>query len=548
MKYINPYYTNSWKKLIKYFSYIKDKKIINFFNKDNNRFKNFSLNFKDSIIFDYSKNIIDKKTINIFINLFYELKLKNHIKYMFLGEKINITENKYVLNFLLRDVNNFFVKNNILLLKEKKKINKNLERIKNITNNILYGKWLGYSGEKIINIVNIGIGGSDLGPRMIIKSLKLYHNSYINSYFVSNIDFQDINNILTKILPNNTIFIICSKTFTTEETIFNFKIARSWILNYFDNDKNSLNNHFIFVTSNLDKAKYFGLNKKNILIVSDWVGGRFSYCSAFGLSISLAIGFKNFLKLLKGAHDIDKHFYFSKFKNNIPIILSIISIWYNNFFNFNTELILVYNELLSLFPLYLQQLSMESNGKNVDRNNVLIDKYNTCPILLGGLGTVCQHSFFQLLHQGTYITPCDFIIECCNDNLYNSNYKLFSNLLAQSQSLAFGNNIFNTNSDINNINNFLGNRPNNIFLIKKINPYIIGSLITIYEYKIFVQGIIWNICSYDQWGVELGKKLSKKLYLLLNNNNNNKFNNEKMFIDNSTINLIKQFKIFNKKK
>ncbi len=544
MKYINPYYTNSWKKLIKYFSYIKDKKIINFFNEDNNRFKNFSLNFKDSIIFDYSKNIIDKKTINIFINLLYELKLKDYIKYMFLGKNINITENKYVLNFLLRDVNNFFVKNNILLLKEKKKIDKNLEKIKNITNNILYGKWLGYSGEKIVNIVNIGIGGSDLGPRMIIKSLKLYHNSYINSYFVSNIDFQDINNVLKKVLPNNTIFIICSKTFTTEETIFNFKIARSWILNYFDNDKNSLNNHFIFVTSNLDKAKYFGLNKKNILIVSDWVGGRFSYCSAFGLSISLAIGFKNFLKLLKGAHDIDKHFYFSRFKNNIPIILSIISIWYNNFFNFNTELILVYNELLSLFPVYLQQLSMESNGKNVDRNNVLINKYNTCPILLGGLGTVCQHSFFQLLHQGTYITPCDFIIECCNDNLYNGNYKLFSNLLAQSQSLAFGNNIFNTNSNINNINNFLGNRPNNVFLIKKITPYIIGSLITIYEYKIFVQGIIWNICSYDQWGVELGKKLSKKLYLLLNNN---KFNDEKIFIDNSTINLIKQFKIFNKK-
>ncbi len=559
---INPTKTHSWKSLLNHFNNIKDKKIIDFFREDINRFSNFSYFFNENILIDFSKNILNNKTIKLFLNLLKEINFNNYLLSMFNGKILNITENKFVLNFLLRDINNFFIKNKYIksnLLNEKIIIDKNLNKIKILTKNILEGKWLSFNKKKIINIVNIGIGGSDLGPRMIIKSLNLYKkNKNINFFFVSNIDIDDIYSVLNNISPENTLFIVCSKTFSTQETILNFKISYNWILNYFNNNISCLNNHFILITSNYENANIFGLNNNNILIVSDWVGGRFSFCSAFGLSISLYIGFKNFKKLLLGAHYIDKHFFFSNLNKNIPVILAIVSIWYNNFFKFNNELVIVYNEKLSLLPLYLQQLFMESNGKNIDRNGNIINNYNTSSIIWGGLGTNCQHSFFQLLHQGTYIIPCDFIIECSFDNknnLYNSYYKLLSNLISQSQCLAFGDNILLNKNNIKNnnlnikFNKFFGNRPNNVFLIKKINPYNIGSLIALYEYKVFVQGIIWNICSFDQLGVELGKKVSNLIYPLIKDKNFNYCsNNSDIFLDNSTFNLIKVFKEFNNKK
>ncbi len=548
---INPVYTKSWNILLNHFNKIKKKDIFYFFNKDKNRFKNFSIFYKKLILFDFSKNLINNKTIKLFINFLNEINFKYYINGILKGKILNITEKKIISNFLLRDVDNYFIKNNYLnnkLLIEKKNIDKNLCKIKKITYEILNNIWLSFNNKKIFNIVNIGIGGSDLGPRMIVKSLYLYKKKNINSFFVSNLDINDINSVLNLISPENTIFIVCSKSFTTQETLLNFKIARDWILKFYNNNILSLNKHFILVTSNLNNSLKYNIIRNNIILVNDWVGGRYSFCSAFGLSISLSIGFKNFVKILKGCHDLDKHFFFTKYNKNIPILLSLISIWYNNFFCYTNELVMVYNESMFLFPYYLQQLVMESNGKCIDKNNDLIN-YNTSPILFGGLGTISQHSFFQLLHQGTNVIPCDFIIESNfknNNNKYNSYYKLFSNLIAQSQCLAFGDNIF-LNIKKNNFSKFKnikGNKPNNIFLIKKINPYTLGTLISIYEYKVFTQGIIWNICSYDQWGVNLGKNLSNFVYKLYFKNKNIKKN--RYFLDNSSLSLIKIFKNFNK--
>ncbi len=550
----NPIETKSWKIIKNHFLSIKNVKIFDLFKEDKNRFKNFSIFFKNKILIDYSKNIINLDTINLFIDLLNEIKFKKNILSMFFGEKINFTENKPVLNFLLRDKNNFFIKNNSCFFDIKKDIDVNLNKIKFFTKKILSGEWLGYSGKKITNIVNIGIGGSDLGPRMIIKSLYLYKkNKNLNFYFVSNIDVLDIKKVISKISPEETIFIVCSKTFTTLETLSNANIARNWILNYFNKNLCSINNHFILISSNFNESIKFGLNINNIFLVHDWVGGRYSFCSAFGLSISLAIGYSNFVKLLDGAHDMDVHFFTSDYKNNIPIILSILSVWYTNFFKFSNEIIIPYSEKLYYFPYYLQQLIMESNGKYIDRNGNLIFDYNTSPIVWGGIGTVSQHSFYQLLHQGTYIIPCDFIVEIINDNSVNkSHLKLISNFFSQTQSLAFGDkiflkNIFNNNNKIKNFCKFVGNRPSNTILLKKIDPYTLGSLISLYEHKVFTQSIILNIFSFDQWGVELGKKLSNFIFPYLCNKNIGKLDRD-IYFDDSTLNLLKIFnKIYYKK-
>ncbi len=545
----NPIRTKSWANLLDHFKLIKNIKMIDLFKKNKNRFKDFSLNFNNNILFDYSKNRIIDKTIDLFIDLLNEINFKDYVVSMLNGEKINFTENKFVLNFLLRDINNIFVKNNSSFFDIKKDIDTNLNKIKFFVDKINNYSWLGFSKKKIKNIVNIGIGGSDLGSRMIIKSLSLYkYNKFQKNFFVSNIDSTDIINILNKISPEDTIFIICSKSFTTLETLFNANIAKKWVLDFFGNKKDCLNNHFILVSSNFSEAIKFGVNSNNIFIVDDWVGGRYSFCSAFGLPIAISIGFDNFRKMLHGANDMDIHFFNSDYKFNIPIILSILTIWYSNFFNFSNEAILVYNENLSLLPLYLQQLFMESNGKYVDYNGNYINNYYTSPIIFGGTGTVSQHSFYQLLHQGTYIIPCDFFIEVNNNsnNINNSNLKLASNLLSQSQSLAFGDRVFKNRKDnvfLNNSNlfrfvKFKGNRPNNVFLIKKIDPYSIGAIISMYEHKVFTHGVILNISSFDQWGVELGKKLFNYIYPCLKYKN---YIQKKIYFDSSTYNLIKYF-------
>ncbi len=549
----NPVKTKSWLNLNNHFLSIKNVKIFDLFKKDKKRFDNFSINFDDNILVDFSKNRVILKTLKLFEDLLYEINFKNYIYSMLIGENINFTENKPVLHFLLRDRKNIFLKNNKDFLDIKKDIDTNLNKIKFFTDKILNGEWLGYTGKKIVNIVNVGIGGSDIGPRMIIKALSLYKKKKINIYFVSNIDSTDIKKILDKLTPENTIFIICSKTFTTLETLNNAKILRKWVLDFYNNKEKSLSYHFILISSNFSESIKFGVNLNNIFIVHDWVGGRYSFCSAFGISISLAIGFNNFIKLLDGAHNMDLHFFSSPYLKNIPIILAILSIWYSNFFNFHTEAILAYNENLFYLPMYLQQLVMESNGKYIDYNGNYINEYCTSPIIWGGIGTISQHSFYQLLHQGTYIVPCDFVGEIVNiNNINNSHLKLMSNFFSQTQALAFGNKIFkkyNLSNNFNNSNKFMefkGNRPSNSILIKKINPYNLGALISLYEHKVFTQGIILNISSFDQWGVELGKKLSNLLFPYLGKNNflQSKNFKKKLYLDNSTLNLVN---FFNKK-
>ncbi len=548
----NPIKTKSWKKILNHFNYIKNIKIIDLFKKDKNRFKNFSINFNNKILVDYSKNKIILKTINLFLSLLDEINFKDYILSILEGENVNFTKNKPFLNFLLRDFDNKLLKNKEFLLDYKKDIDANLNKIKFFTERIINGKWLGYSGKKIKNIVNIGIGGLDFGPKMIINSLLEYKiNKYQKFYFISNIDSLKISKLIKKISPEKTLFIICSKSFTTIETLSNSNIAKNWILNFYNNNIISLNNHFILISSNFNKAIKFGVNLNNIFIVDTWLSNRYSYCSPFGLSISIFMGFKNFKKLLYGAHDMDIHFFNSNFKNNIPIILAIISIWYNNFFNYSVEAILAYSNKLFFLPTYLQQLIMESNGKCIDYNGNYINDYYTSPIVLGGIGTISQHSFYQLLHQGTYIIPCDFIVEICNSyNINNSHLILISNFLSQTQSLAFGDKIFKYNIFNKNNNNiykfikFKGNRPSNSILLNNINPYNIGALITLYEYRVISQGIILNISSFDQWGVELSKKLSNFIYPYLKNKSlkNNNLNENKIYLDNSTLNLINYFK------
>ncbi len=533
---INPTKIKIWSEIKNHFNNIKNVSLLDLFKNDKKRFINFSLLFNNKILVDFSKNNINKNTLILFFKLLEEMNLKNFIKLMLLGEKINFTENRSVLHIYLRDIkkkliNDIIDKKNIYSF-----VNKNLLKIKKISNYIIKGKWLSFCGKKIKNIVNIGIGGSDLGPKMVNKALSDFKN-HIKLYYISNIDTNDIFNILKKLSPKDTLFIICSKTFTTIETILNAKIAKKWILNFYKNDKKSINYHFIGISNNIKKVINFGINKNNIFFIPDWVGGRYSLFSSVGLSISLSIGFSNFLKLLEGANDMDIHFLNSEYYCNIPIILAIIGIWYNNFFKYDTESILIYNEYLSYFPLFLQQLIMESNGKNIDRNNKFITEYKTSPVIFGGTGTNSQHSFFQFLYQGTKIIPCDFIASI-KHNKNNSKYylRLISNFFAQTKALAFGN---SNNLYLEKFKIIKGNRPSTTILLNEINPYNLGSLISIYENKVLVQGFILNISSFDQWGVELGKNISKDIYLYLNNKN--KFYNDKNKIDNSTFNLIKFF-------
>ncbi len=548
----NPIKTKSWKEILNHFNYIKNIKIIDLFKKDKNRFKNFSINFNNRILIDYSKNKIILKTINLFLKLLNEIDFKNYILSILEGENINFTKNKPFLNFLLRDFDNKLLKNKKFLLNYKKDINANLNKIKFFTERIVNGKWLGYSGKKIKNIVNIGLGYSYFGPKMIINSLLEYKiNEYQKFYFISNINSLEISKLIKKISPEETLFIICSKSFTNIETLFNSNIAKNWILNFYNNNIISLNNHFILVSSNFNEAIKFGVNLNNIFIVDSWLNSCYSYCSPFGLCISIFIGFKNFKKMLWGAHDMDIHFFNSSFKNNIPIILAIISIWYNNFFNYSVEAILAYSNKLFFLPTYLQQLIMKSNCKYIDYNNNYIDNYYTSPIILGGIGTISKNSFYQLLYQGTYIIPCDFIIEICNScDINNSNLILISNFLSQTQSLAFGDKVFKyniLNKNNNNIYKFIkfkGNRPSNSILINNISPYNIGALITLYEYKVISQGIILNISSFDKFEIELNKKLSSFIYSYLKNKSlkSDNLNKKEIYLDNSTLNLINYFK------
>lgn len=529
LKNINPSKTNDWVMLKKHANIIKHYTLKKLFKKDINRFNKFSIKFND-IFLDFSKNHIVEDTLLLLCNLAESCCLRQAIKKMFLGNKINKTENRGVLHTLLRNkyINSFvYQKRNIY-----PEINNLFNKIKNFTNDILRGHWTGYTNKKITDIVNIGIGGSDLGPSMVTEALK-YYKTDLNIHFVSNIDYSNIFHVIDSLNPETTLFIVSSKTFTTEETMTNADTAKKWFLKYAV-DKKYILKHFIAISTNLEAVKKFGIeSKNNIFQFWDWVGGRFSIWGAIGLTISLSIGFKNFTNFLTGAYDMDCHFKTSDFRYNIPVILALINIWYINFFNINVHLILPYNNYLKLLPDYMQQLDMESNGKYIDRNGNFLD-YRTGPLIFGGVGTNVQHSFFQYLHQGTSLCTSDFLISLFPlHDFGDHDIKLFSNFLAQTRALAFGNTNVNNNKKFI-FNYYSGNKCSNSIIFKKLTPYVLGSIISMYEHKIFTQGVIWNIFSFDQWGVELGKRISKDIFNVLKNNISNNF-------DSSTNGLINIF-------
>lgn len=513
---INPTKTEAWKKLSDHFKDNKDINIKNLF-KEANRKEAFSIQLNDLNV-DFSKNRITKETLSLLVDLAKEVGLKQAIEAQFSGEIINATEGRAVLHTALRSTSEepVFIDGKDI----KPKIQTILRKIRSFSNKVISGKWKGYTGKSITDVVNIGIGGSDLGPDMVVESLKFYKN-HLNTHFVSNIDGDHVSEIIKNLNPETTLFVIVSKTFTTQETITNAETIKNWFLKsatIFDIPK-----HFVAVSTNLEAVDSFGIDKSNVFPMWNWVGGRFSLWSAVGLSISLSVGFDNYRALLDGAEEIDIHFRNEDFDKNIPVILALISIWYNNFYEAETEAVLPYSQYLSKLPSYLQQAIMESNGKGVDRNGEKID-YETGTIVWGSTGTNMQHAFMQLVHQGTKLIPSDFI--GYKESLYgltDHHKKLMANYNAQMDALAFGKTKeevhleLKFSGDEDKINQLLpfkvfeGNRPSNAILFDKLTPQSLGKLIALYEHKIFTQGILWNIYSYDQFGVELGKELAKKL-------------------------------------
>lgn len=515
---INPSATKSWSKLQDHFKLMQNNSIKEMFQSDKDRAKNFHIQWEDFLV-DFSKNNITNETTSLLVELAKEVGLKDAIASYFEGEVINKTENRAVLHTALRAPEDSKVlvdgKN---IIPEIQGVKKNIEVF---SNEIISGKRKGFTGRSFTDVVNIGIGGSDLGPAMVVEALQFYKN-HLNLHFVSNIDGDHVNEVIKKLDPETTLFVIVSKTFTTQETLTNSETIRKWFLQ--SASQEDVANHFVAVSTNIQKVTEFGINEDNIFPMWDWVGGRFSLWSAVGLSISLAVGYDNFDKLLKGANQMDEHFKTASFEKNIPVILALISIWYNNFFAAESEALIPYTQYLQKLAPYLQQGIMESNGKSVGRDGKPVN-YQTGTIIWGEPGTNSQHAFFQLIHQGTKLIPTDFIgfLKPLHGNEDHHN-KLMSNFFAQTEALLNGKteaqvqdefdkqNIEKSKSDyLKPFKVFNGNKPTNTILIKNLTPETLGSLVAMYEHKIFVQGIIWNIFSYDQWGVELGKQLANSI-------------------------------------
>ncbi len=517
---VNPTTTQAWKLLQEHYSEMNTVQLRELFNNNTNRFEKFSLRF-DEILFDYSKNIITEKTIQLLLQLAEECKVKEAISAMFNGDFINGTEKRSVLHTALRNFSGqpVFAEGNDVM-PEVKKV---LRKMKTFVNSVHSGKHRGYTGKRIKYIVNIGIGGSDLGPLMVTEALKPYWHEDIETFFVSNVDGTHIAETLKKVKPERTLFLIASKTFTTQETMTNALTAREWFLKKAKDEKH-VAKHFVALSTNEKAVVKFGIDKRNMFVFWDWVGGRYSLWSAIGLSIALTIGYKNFEQLLKGAHNTDNHFNTVSFEKNVPVLMALIGLWYTSFFGTQTEAILPYDQYLHRFAAYFQQGNMESNGKSIDRNGEPLE-YATGPVIWGEPGTNGQHAFYQLIHQGTLMIPCDFIAPAQTHNPIGDHHpKLLSNFFAQTEALMNGKTESEAEKELEKqglsaeeitkllpYKIFTGNRPTNSFLIKKITPHTLGELIALYEHKIFVQGIIWNIYSFDQWGVELGKQLANKI-------------------------------------
>ncbi|MFZ1305699.1 MAG: glucose-6-phosphate isomerase [Ferruginibacter sp.] len=498
---INPTSTPSWQALQQHKQLFENVQMKDLFFNDPERFSRFSVKLED-LLFDYSKNIITENTVEILLELAADCKLKEAMEAMFTGEKINGTENRAVLHTALR---NFSGKPVLTDGVDVMPAIKNVQdQMKNFCAAVHTGEWKGYTGKKIKYIVNIGIGGSDLGPVMVTEALKPYWADGMETYFVSNIDGTHIVETLKKVNAEETLFLIASKTFTTQETMTNAHTARDWFLQQ-AKDEAHVAKHFVALSTNDKEVIKFGIDPANMFVFWDWVGGRYSLWSAIGLSIALTIGFENFEQLLKGAHATDTHFRETAFDKNIPVLMALIGIWYGNFFGTTSEAILPYDQYLHRFAAYFQQGNMESNGKYIDRNGEKVT-YATGPVIWGEPGTNGQHAFYQLIHQGTQIIPCDFIAPAISYNATGDHHqKLLSNFFAQTEALMNG------AVHDNPYRVFEGNRPTNSILVKQITPFTLGQLIALYEHKIFVQGVIWNIYSFDQWGVELGKVLANKI-------------------------------------
>ena len=522
---INPETTQSWQNLEDHFAQ-NDFDFRSLFQQNPNRFNDFSIK-RPGYLFDFSKNLIDQETLNLLLKLAEETQLKSAISAMFEGQKINETEDRAVLHTALRD----FSDDEILVDGENIKpgIKKVLDQMKTFSTKVISGQHKGFSGKEITDVVNIGIGGSDLGPVMVCSALKHY-KTRLNVHFVSNVDGNHIAETLKKLDPETTLFIIASKTFTTQETMTNAASAKEWFLKKgFQDD---VAKHFVALSTNTKSVKEFGIAEENIFEFWDWVGGRYSLWSAIGLSIALAVGYENFEQLLKGANETDTHFRTADFKENVPVIMALLGIWYRNFYGAGTYAILPYSQYLDRFPAYLQQGDMESNGKSVDRNGNYVE-YETGPIIWGEPGTNGQHAFYQLIHQGTELIPADFLAyaKSCN-KVSDHQDKLLANFFAQTEALAFGKNADEVYAELQaagkseaeiekllNYKVFAGDSPTNSFIFDELTPFSLGQLIALYEHKIFVQGVIWNIFSFDQFGVELGKVLAGKILAELGGEN-----------------------------
>lgn len=546
MKNINPTNTQAWKALEAHQSQLANTTIADLFKQEENRFNNYSLTFENQILVDFSKNKINQETLKLLHQLAKESALDEAINAMFTGEKINRTENRAVLHTALRNRSNtpVYVDGKDVM----PEVNAVLAKMSAFCDRVISGEWKGYTGKAITDVVNIGIGGSDLGPYMVTEALRPYKN-HLNMHFVSNVDGTHIAETLKKVNPETTLFLVASKTFTTQETMTNANSARDWLLAA-AKDNSAVAKHFAALSTNGKAVAEFGIDTNNMFEFWDWVGGRYSLWSAIGLSIALSIGFDNFEALLSGAHEMDKHFRTAPLEKNIPVTLALVGLWNTNFLGAQTEAILPYDQYLHRFAAYFQQGNMESNGKYVDRNGNVICDYQTGPIIWGEPGTNGQHAFYQLIHQGTMLIPCDFIAPAQSHNpLGDHHSKLLSNFFAQTEALAFGKTKEEVEAefvkagksldevkDIVPFKVFTGNKPTNSILVQKITPFVLGALIAMYEHKIFAQGVIFNIFSFDQWGVELGKQLANRILPEL-------ADKEKVSShDSSTNGLINQFK------
>ncbi|WP_063652643.1 glucose-6-phosphate isomerase [Aliivibrio fischeri] len=520
LKNINPTETQAWADLTVHFETAQDFNLSDLFAADAQRFDKFSATFGQDILVDFSKNLVTEETMKKLFALAEQTELSSAITAMFSGEKINKTEGRSVLHTALRNRSNtpVMVDGEDVM----PAVNAVLEKMKGFTERLISGEWKGYTGKEITDIVNIGIGGSDLGPYMVSEALAPY-KTRLNMHFVSNVDGTHIVETLKPLNPETTLFLIASKTFTTQETMTNAHSARDWFLAE-AGDQAHVAKHFAALSTNAQSVSEFGIDTDNMFEFWDWVGGRYSLWSAIGLSIALAVGFDNFIELLEGAHEVDKHFAETDLENNVPVILALIGLWYNNFHGAESESILPYDQYLHRFAAYFQQGNMESNGKCVDRNGNPVD-YQTGPIIWGEPGTNGQHAFYQLIHQGTKLIPCDFIAPAISHNQVGDHHqKLMSNFFAQTEALAFGKTEETVKAEFTAAGKteaevaelvpfkvFEGNRPTNSILVKQVTPKTLGNLIAMYEHKIFVQGVIWNIFSFDQWGVELGKQLANQI-------------------------------------